>query len=284
MAINEVCQYTSHGSLRTYSPAPRLRGAVGFRVSSVGLRAGVASVIVLSLAAASVAPVHAQPSGATLTGTVYDPLGAPVGGLLVYIESEPFGAGMADETRTDNAGQYRFEKLPPGVYTIWLPIEFAPSIEVSLDAGQLVRRDIRMHIDEVTGTFSVCVDCDAAIPRYTPPESLVSEFASDREATATLSVRGAEPVVGWEYYEPDVRVTDAIRARQLTGTVVLEARVETDGAVRNVTVVSSPRPELSAAAVAALQNERWRPAAVRGVPVAVPLRLTIEFLRRATPN
>ncbi len=222
----------------------------------MGLRAGVASVLVLFLASASVVSMHAQASGATLTGTVYDPLGAPVGGLLVSIESEPFGAGMSDETHTDNAGQYRFEKLPPGLYTIWLPIEFAPSIEVSLDAGQLVRRDIRMHIDEVTGTFSVCVDCDAAIPRYTPPESLVSEFASDREATATLSVRGAEPVVGWEYYEPDVRVTDAIRARQLTGTVVLEARVESDGAVRNVTVVSSPHPELSAAAVAALQNER----------------------------
>jgi TonB family protein len=250
------------------------------------MRAGVASAIVVLLAIASVevVPLHAQPTRATLIGTVYDPLGAPVEGMLVYIESGPFGSGVSDETHTDKAGQYRFEKLLPGVYTITMPIEFAPSVEVSLDAGQLVRRDIRMHIEEVTGTFSVCVDCGPAVPPYAPPESLVKEFANDRDAAAKQSVRGAEPAVGWEYYQPDVRVTDAIRERGLTGTVILEARVETDGAVKLVTVVSSPHPELSAAAVAALQNERWNAATVRGMPVAVPLRLTIEFLRRAKPE
>jgi TonB family protein len=229
-------------------------------------------------------PTHAQPSPATLTGTVYDPLGAPVEGLLVSLESGPFGSGVSEETKTDKAGTYIFERLAPGVYTISTSLEFAPTIEVSLDAGQRVRRDIRMHIEEVVGTFSVCVDCLPAARRYAPPESLVREFESDREAATKQSVTGAEPAAGWAFYEPDVRVTDAIRQRGLTGTVVLEAHVETDGAVRNVTVISSPHPELSAAAVAALQREPWKPANVRGVPVAVPLRLTIEFLRRATPN
>jgi TonB family protein len=249
------------------------------------MRTSFASAIVLGLAIASAAvvPVHAQSSHATLTGTVYDPLGAPVEGLLVYIENAPFGSGVSDETLTDKAGQYRFEKLPPGVYTIIMPIAFAPPSEVSLGAGQLVRRDIRMQIEEVTGIFSVCVDCPPTRPRYTPPDSLVKEFASDREAAAKQSILGAEPAVGWEYYQPDVRVTDAIRERALTGTVILDARVETDGAVKNVTVVSSPHAELSAAAVAALQGERWSAATVRGVPVAAPLRLTIEFVRATRP-
>jgi len=262
----------------------------------IGARLAMATAIgsLLTIAFVGVVPTYAKQSGkgqdgdaartsaasrATLIGTVYDPLGMPVDGMLVSIESGPFGSGVSDETLTDKAGQYRFEKLPPGVYSISVPIEFAPSMEVSLEAGQLVRRDVRLHIEEVTGTFSVCVDCGPAVARYTPPDSLVSEFASDRDAAARHSVRGAEPAVGWEYYEPDVRVTDVIRTRGLTGTVVLEARVETDGAVKNVTVVSSPHPELSAAAVAALQNERWNAATVRGVPVAVPIRLTIEFLR-----
>ncbi len=248
------------------------------------MRAGVATAVVfLAVAAIQGVAVDAQQSRGTLTGTVYDPLGAPVEGMLVSIESGPFGSGVADEMRTDKAGQYRFEKLPPGVYTIVVPIEFAPVIEVSLDAGQVVRRDIRMQIEEVIGTFSVCVDC-AAVTRYMPPDSLIKEFASDREAAQKQSVTIAEPVVGWEYFEPDVRVTDAIRERGLTGAVVLEASVEVDGVVRNVTVVSSPHPELSAAAVAALQRERWTAATVRGVPVAAPLRLTIEFVRRVTPK
>ena len=253
----------------------------------MGARVRIASAVVLFLAIASIEVVsmHAQqPSPSTLMGTVYDPLGAPVEGMLVYIESGPFGSGVSDETHTDKAGQYRFEKLPPGVYTITMPSEAAPSIEVSLDAGQSVRRDIRMHIEEVTGTFSVCVDCGPAVPRYAPPESLVKEFANDRDAAAKQSVRGAEPAVGWEYYQSAVRMTDVIRERGFTGTVILEGRVDTDGAVKRVTVVSSPHPELSAAAVAALENERWNAATVHGKPVAVPLRLTIEFLRRAKPH
>jgi TonB family protein len=250
------------------------------------MRAWVAPAILMCLAIASpaTAPAYAQPRGATLTGTVYDPLGAPVEGMLVYIESGPFGSGVSDETHTDTSGQYRFEKLPPGVYTVTMPSEAAPSIEVSLDAGQSFRRDIRMHIEEVTGTFSVCVDCGPAVPRYAPPESLVKEFANDRDAAAKQSVRGAEPAVGWEYYQPAVRVTDVIRERGFTGTVILEGRVDIDGAVKRVTVVSSPHPELSAAAVAALENERWNAATVHGKPVAVPLRLTIEFLRRVKPQ
>ena len=245
------------------------------------MRAGVTVAIVMFLwiASPAVVPMHAQPSQSTLIGTVYDPLGAPVEGMLVYVESGPFGSGVSDETRTDKAGQYRFEKLPPGVYTISVPIEFAPVIEVPLDEGKLVRQDIRMHIEEVTGTFSVCIDCRPAVSRYVPPDSLVKEFATDRDAAARQSVRGAEPAVGWEYYQPDVRVSEVIRARALTGTVVLETRVETDGAIKDVTVVSSPHSELSAAAVAAVQNERWNAATVRGMPVAVPLRLTIEFVR-----
>jgi TonB family protein len=241
-----------------------------------------ALVLVLAMGLTHVVPMYAQSSG-TLTGTVYDPLGAPVAGILVSIESGLFGAGISEQMPTDKAGRYRFEKLPPGVYTITLPIEFAPSTEVSLGEGQLARQDIRMDIEEVIGTFSVCVDCDPS-PRYIPPDSLVREFASDRETAAKQSVRGAEPTVGWEYYEPEVGVTGAIRERGLTGTVVLEARVETDGAVTNVSVVSSPNAELSAAAAAALHGERWNAATVRGVAVAAPLRLTIEFVRRVKPE
>jgi TonB family protein len=239
-------------------------------------------VLLLAIGFIDVVPAHAQSSG-TLTGTVYDPVGAPIEGILVSIESGLFGAGISEQMPTDKAGQYTFEKLPPGVYTITLPVEFAPSLEVSLNEGQLARQDIRMQIEEVIGTFSVCVDCDPS-PRYIPPDSLVREFASDREAAAKQSVRGAEPTGGWESYEPDVGVTDAIRERGLTGAVVLEARVEPDGVVTNVRVVSSPHAELSAAAAAALNRERWNAATVRGVAVAAPLRLTIEFVRRTRPQ
>lgn len=243
-------------------------------------RVTIASAVVACLTAIAT-PASAQQARGTLTGAVYNPLGVPLPGVVISIESGPFGSGTFAEVVTDAAGRYTFDRLPPGVYTISSAV--GESFEVSLATDQVVRRDIRMHIDEVIGTFSVCIDCDAAAPKYTPPDSLVSEFTADRNASKT-TVSGAEPVVGWEYYEPDVRVTEAIRDARLTGTVVIEARVETDGVVKNVTVVSSPHPELGVAVRAALERERWTPAMVYGEPVAGPLRLTIEFVRRATPN
>src|SRR5262245_40486105 len=102
----------------------------------MGLGAGVAAAVVFLTLAVVPGGVDAQRPWGTLPGTVYDPLGAPVEGMLVSIESGPFGSGVADEMQTDKAGQYRFEKLPPGVYTILVPIEFMSPLEVSLDAGQ----------------------------------------------------------------------------------------------------------------------------------------------------
>jgi TonB family protein len=233
--------------------------------------------VLLVVGLTDTASVSASQARGILTGAVYDPFGVPVEGVTVSIESGPFGSGSFAEMVTSRSGEYRFEKLPPGVYTISSSV--ADPLEVSLDQDVVLRRDIRMQVDEVSGSFSVCVDCEGEIPRYTPPESLVREFASDREAASKQLVTTAEPEVGWEYYEPDVRVTDSIRDARLTGTVRLEARVERDGAVTGVRVVSSPHPELGAAAAAALRSQRWRPALVRGRPMAVPLRLTIEFVR-----
>jgi protocatechuate 3,4-dioxygenase beta subunit len=76
-----------------------------------------------------------DPARATLMGTIYDPLGAPVQGMVVSIENGPFGSGVTEETTTDTGGRYAFEKLPPGVYTISLPIDFAPTTEVALRGG-----------------------------------------------------------------------------------------------------------------------------------------------------
>jgi TonB family protein len=269
--------------------------AYGGRVNRITttIRAAIAIALLLIVASTQVAALPAQSSTAqpaqagpanatlaTLTGTVYDPLGAPIEDMTIVMESGPFGSGVFGSTRTDKAGRYTFDRLVPGVYIISTSVHFAPTITVLLNEGQRVEQDIRLEVDGVAASYSVCIDCPQEEPRYTPPQSIVAEFARDREAAAAQSSTAAEPVLGWDYYEPDVRVTDVIRARGLTGHVVVEGRIDIDGAVRNLSVTSSPHRELSAAALAALEGEKWRPATVQGISVAVPLRITIEFRRR----
>jgi TonB family protein len=271
--------------------ADQRRGRVSRTATQIGVAIALALLLIVAstrIAASPVPSPRAQPAQAapadathaTLTGIVYDPLGAPVEGMSVSMESGPFGSGVFGATRTDKAGRYTFERLPPGVYVISAPVDFAPTITVSLNEGQRVEQDVRLEVDGVAAIYSVCIDCPQDGWRYTPPQSIVAEFARDREVASQQSSTAAEPVVGWDFYEPDVRITDAIRARGLTGDVVLEGRIDIDGAVRNLSVTSSSHRELSTAALAALDGEKWRPATVHGVSVAVPLRLTIEFRHR----
>ena len=65
------------------------------------------------------------------------------------------------------------------------------------------------------------------------------------------------------------------------GTVIVEGRIATNGRLLDVTIVSAAHTALAEAARAAIQDDRWRPARIRGVPIETPLRLTIDYVRQA---
>ncbi|MDQ2980399.1 MAG: carboxypeptidase-like regulatory domain-containing protein [Acidobacteriota bacterium] len=59
-------------------------------------------------------PLHAQDSGAVLSGTVTDASGKAVPGARITIKN--VATGQATETRTDSAGSYDALNLTPGAY------------------------------------------------------------------------------------------------------------------------------------------------------------------------
>ena len=63
---------------------------------------------------------------------------------------------------------------------------------------------------------------------------------------------------------------------RLTGTVELQARIGTDGTVRELEVVSG-NPILARAAVAAVQQWRYQPTRLSGQPVEVETHITVTF-------
>ena len=75
--------------------------------------------------------------------------------------------------------------------------------------------------------------------------------------------------------------TEAMNAK-VTGTVSLDARVDTDGRIRNVRVVRSI-PMLDAEAEKAAKAFEFKPGMKNGEPVAVIVRIEIAFNLRANP-
>ena len=68
------------------------------------------------LAAIAVSIVSAQQTTATLTGTITDPTGAAIPGVVV--KATNLATNAARETRTDESGSYTLPFLPAGDYSV----------------------------------------------------------------------------------------------------------------------------------------------------------------------
>lgn len=71
--------------------------------------------------------------------------------------------------------------------------------------------------------------------------------------------------------------TEPARRARIEGTVIVQATVDREGRVVDVQVVKPLAMGLDAAAVDAVRKWRFRPATLRGRPVAVFFRLTVAF-------
>ena len=101
------------------------------------------------------APVSAQVQRGEIHGTVHDPSGAVLPGALVQLTSE---VGAPRHVTARSRGDYRFQDLDPGRYTLRARLEgFAPLVrpEVIVDVGASVEIRIDMRLGAVTAEVLV---------------------------------------------------------------------------------------------------------------------------------
>jgi hypothetical protein len=76
----------------------------------------IAPVFVLTMLSPSFS--FAQKDAGTILGYVGDEHGAPLAGAKVTLTSDDAKSSAASQAATDGTGQYRFEGLKPGRYTV----------------------------------------------------------------------------------------------------------------------------------------------------------------------
>ncbi|HKT81818.1 MAG TPA: von Willebrand factor type A domain-containing protein [Vicinamibacterales bacterium] len=115
-------------------------------------------LVVLSLAASgATALVGAQRSSSTISGTAKDPSGGVLPGVTVQISSEAL-SGVPRTTVTDSAGQYRFAKLPAGMYSVKFSLRGFTTVErtaFQLPSDFNARIDAEMRVGSVEETITV---------------------------------------------------------------------------------------------------------------------------------
>ena len=137
--------------------------------------------------------IRAQVASATLTGEVKDPSGASVSGASVRAEQK--STGFAHTALSDARGQYRFEELAPGVYTVSVHKEgFRDSAAdgIALAVNQTARQNFQL----ILGSSHESVTVSAAVPVTDASKSTLGvEMDSTRIQDLPLESRNVAALV-----------------------------------------------------------------------------------------
>jgi TonB family protein len=226
-----------------------------------------------------------QRTTAVLAGAVLDPDGVAVADSVVFMTHVESGAQLQFVTGAD--GRFEFSGLAPGAYRLTSMTSGFGRIELMLEAGDTIRRDVVLQFGPFQEAWLISASSGAGTPRgaagrdwqcasrgvpFCGPSSLVAEFERDeleREGEPLLPPRTTR-MIPMEY---PARLRDG----RIEGRIVVTGRLGIDGVLTEMRVLSSDRPELESSTLDALAHVRWEPARLRGKPVAVPFTIAIRY-------
>jgi TonB family protein len=262
----------------------RINAMLNMNISRRPLKRIVRTAILLAFTALAVPIALAQGRFWSFSGTVLDQTNRVVADSRLVLTNGSTGATY--EVRTDQRGRFAFVALPSGEYQ--LAVEhagFAKWVDAIAIGSEDVDRTIRLRIGRVQET--VRVDGGAAEPAQlerTPEESRLRGEAIRRRAADKCGAGAATDEAGGQILPPiklvhvRPRYPDALKASKIGGEVILDALIDTDGTVRDVTAVSSPHPGLEQAAVEAVRGWEFSPTYLNCTPIQVPMRVAVTFV------
>ncbi len=125
-----------------------LAHAFGTLQNKLGLQ--LAALLILSL------PLLSQLTSGNLTGTVYDPTGATVPAATVVAHNAATGVDATTNSRS--GGEFRFENLPIGTYTITVTAPGFSKAEVgnvNIQLNQTITTNVKLAIGKASTTVQV---------------------------------------------------------------------------------------------------------------------------------
>src|SRR5437899_11754225 len=126
-------------------------------------------LVALSLAAASLATVFG-----TVRGIVHDPQHRPVSGIQVVLKAKTSEFNLA--ARTDDAGQFHFDAVPLGEYTVAVSdadfVADTQSVSVLSGTAPILHFELRLP----TQSETVLVSADTAQTETVTPSTLVDRL------------------------------------------------------------------------------------------------------------
>jgi beta-lactamase regulating signal transducer with metallopeptidase domain len=236
-------------------------------VPSRALILGALVALALPIAAVSQGP-------ATPSGVVTDPSGRVVPGVTVRLASTATEAVF--EAQTDASGAYQFAQIPAGDYmlTARYPGFLSLRRRVTINAGTPAL-PIAMQVGTLRETISTTAGKDAVDG---PRSEQRSQAPVSYQATACTPQETGGHII------PPMKIRD-VRPRfkkswidsRTEGSILMQARIDVNGRVRELEVVSPVHPELEDEALGAVSQWEFTPTWLNCQPIEVRMFVTVTF-------
>jgi TonB family protein len=248
-------------------------------------RARLITVMVTVSTAVLVAAVGLAQTFSTFSGTALDPTNRFLPGVTLALTNVQTGA--KHEVQTNQQGRFEFVGLPPGNYAWAAQLPGFATLEGSITVvGSDVQQNIGLQVGSLQETITVVGSSKPSVATTSNPRIDVEGFRQKELSRICAGGRG-KPGTGAEIggnlkaprkladFRP--RYPERLIASNIGGVVVLDAIIDTEGDVRLVSVVSSPHPDLAAAAEDAVRQWRFSSTILNCTAVEVAMRVTANF-------
>jgi TonB family protein len=180
------------------------------------------------------------------------------------------------ELKSDVSGRFEFIGLPRGAYRLEAAAPGFATFRADLVVGaQPLVQTVALRVGSLMETLTVSGPRDARGPRpafVEPPPPDLSR---------------CDPTASGGVIEQPRRISDArpdypiaLYDTNIAGRVVLEGRIGTDGAFRELRVATPAHPDFEAAALEAVRQWRFSQTLLNCVPVEVSMTVHVNFVPR----
>ncbi len=225
----------------------------------------LAALIVAICLTLPLAAMRLQAGFGNLSGTVYDPSGAVVPGVIITATNVQ--TKESQQTTADDTGIFGFPRLQAGEYTFeaTVPGFIAYRNRIVLHANENLKQNVTLLLGSIIQRVTVT----ASGP---PKRATLLTPGTPRRIRVGGNVQAANLIYQVRpVYPPSAQNTG------VEGTVVLEGIISVDGMFQSLRVLSSIDADLTSAAMEAVKQWRYRPTLLNGASVEVLTTISVDF-------
>jgi TonB family protein len=206
----------------------------------------------------------------SLSGTISDGSGAVIPGVRVSVSSRTLTANTITETEiqtttSGESGKYNFAAVTPGQYSLKVELPGFTTFRTIVEVG--VSKTVTQNVTLTVGSLMERVTVIAVgQPKPEPLPGVPQRIRVGGNVIAANLISQVKPV-----YPAGAR--DA----GIEGTVHLQGLIGVDGVLLGLTPLNNIDSDLTAAALGAVKQWRYKPTLLNGMPVEVLTTIDVEF-------